>query len=79
MNVALPRTMLSNALSGELFRLSPMLHHVFELNQIMTDLATGQIEDIWQHETSDGFILEVKITGKWHRISFVNIGEDWGG
>ena len=71
--------MLSNALTGELFRLSPMLYHVFELNRVMTDLATGQVEDIWQHETSDGFILEVKIEGKWHRISFVNIGEDWSG
>jgi hypothetical protein len=79
MNIALPRTMLSNALAGELFRLSPVFHHVFELNRIMTNLATGQVEDIWQHDTPDGFILEVKISGTWHRISFTNIGEDWSG
>ena len=71
--------MLSNVLASELLRLSPMLYSVFELNQIMIDLSVGRVEDIWQHETPDGFILEVKIKGKWHRISFKRIGEDWSG
>lgn len=79
MNITLPRTVWSNALVCDLFRLAPMLHRVFELNRVMTDLATGKVEDIWQHETPDGFILEVKVSGKWHRISFVHIGEDWSG
>ncbi len=79
MNIPLPRTVWSNVLACDLFRLAPMLNKVFELNRVMENLATGKVEDIWQHETSDGFILEVKISGKWHRISFVHIGEDWGG
>ena len=71
--------MLSNALASELLRLSPMLHSVIELNRLMADLAVGRVEDVWQHETSDGFILEVKVRGRWHRVSFIRIGEDWGG
>ena len=79
MNCALPRTVLSTVLAQELFRISPMLHSVFELSHIMGELAGGRVEDIWQHDTPDGFILEVKVHGRWHRLSFTNIGEDWGG
>jgi len=79
MNVAIPRTVLSNALAGELLRLSPMLHSVFELNRLMDELAIGKVDDMWQHETPDGFILEVKVNGRWHRLSFTRIGEDWNG